>query len=184
MATRVRAAINERGQAYPGPGLDYLAPGRIGGHTEQIGFDPVGRVDLGDVDPVLLGQLDHDPDERRRADHQLLGHPHRVPAQAVGLVEDEEVLEGVGEDQQQRPQLGELEQRHAHQSPVEEEAADLERKVVLPVAQRGDVGDGQVVNIQRLVIALVALQRQPGNCWKIVWSTPSRISDARMPGSG
>ena len=35
----------------------------------------------------------------------------------------------------------------------------MERKVVLPVAQRGDVGDGQVVDVQRLVIALVALQR-------------------------
>ena len=104
-----KSRYNQRRQAYPRPGLDDLAPGRICGHTEQVGFDPVCRVGLGDVDPVLLGQLDHDPDERRRADHELFGHPNRIPAQAVSLIEDEEVLEGVREDQQQRPQLGQLE---------------------------------------------------------------------------
>ena len=157
---------SERGQKGPGPGPEDLAPRRVGGHTKEVAFDPIGRVGLGDVQPVLLRQFDQHPDKRDSADQELPGRPLRVPAEAICLVEDKEVLEGVGEDQQQPTQVGELEQGHAHQSPVEEEAADPERKAVHPVAQRRDVGDGQVVDVERLVIALVALQRQAGELLK------------------
>ena len=73
----------------------------------------VGRVELRDVDPPFLRQLDEDPDERGSTDDQALGHPPRVPADADRLVEVEEVLEGVREDQEDGTDLRDLEDHHA-----------------------------------------------------------------------
>ena len=115
----------------------------------------VGEVELGDVDPPLLRQLDEDPDRRRGDDPEPQGVAGRVTAQPHHLVGDEEVLEGVGEDQQQRAPLGQLERDDAHQPVEVEELRDPERGPAGPVPQRRQVGDRQVVDVHRLVVALV-----------------------------
>ena len=58
--------------------------------------------------------------------------------------------------------LGHLEDDHADHAVVVEELAHAERALVGPVAQRGEVGDGEVVDVQRLVVGLVAVQRDRG----------------------
>ena len=77
------------------------------GTERRVQRQLVGEVQLGDVDPPLLRQLDEDPDRRRGDDpepHAVAGRGHRrKPDHLVG---DEEVLEGVGEDQQQRAPTG------------------------------------------------------------------------------
>ena len=78
---------------------------------------------------------------------------HRAPHD---LVRDEEVLERVGEDQQQRAPLGRLEGDDADQAVEEQGPAHRQRVAVGPVPQHGQVGDGQVVHVHRLVVALVA----------------------------
>ena len=82
--------------------------------------------------------------------------PARVPAQPHQLVGDEEVLEGVGEDQQQGAVAGDLEGHHPDHPVEEEEPRDADRRAARPVLQRGQEGDGQVEQVHRLVVVLVA----------------------------
>src|SRR5215212_4932722 len=49
---------------------DDLAPAGVGRHAEDVLLDDVCCVNLGDMDPIFLRELDDDPDERRRADDQ------------------------------------------------------------------------------------------------------------------
>ena len=145
--------------------------------------DLVGDVELRDVQPVLLWQLHDHPDQRGRAQPPADQQVHGLPARADRLVGDEEVLEDVREDQQQPPGVGELEGQRPDQPVEVEEPADAERRHALPVAQGREVGHGQVEDVHRLVVALVV----GGSCpkaWKIVWSTPSRIRQATIAGSG
>ncbi len=144
-----------------GVGGQQRPPGRVRPAAEQ-GLDGVGYVALGDVDPVLLRQLDDDPDADGGRDDGHAAEVARVPPQSRRLEPDEEVLEGVGKEDQQRPQAGQLEQHDADQPVVEQEAADAEGEQVRPVAKGADVGHGQIVDVQRLVIALVAVERQVG----------------------
>ena len=141
---------------------DRLGPARIGADAEDVLLEEVGHVELRDVDPPLLRQLDDDPDECRRADDQPARHPARIPASADRLVEVEEVLERVRKDQEHGPDLGELEEHDADEPIEVEEAADVERDEVGPVPQRGDVGDRKVVDVERLVVALVVGQIEVG----------------------
>ena len=48
----------------PRPGRDRVGPRASAVDTEDLRLDQVGRVELRDVDPPLLRQLDEDPDER------------------------------------------------------------------------------------------------------------------------
>ena len=82
--------------------------------------------------------------------------------QAHGLDEVEEVLERVGEDEQQGAHLRELERHDADEAVVVQEEAHLEGVRVGPVAHRRHVDDGQVVDVERLVVGLVALERDGG----------------------
>jgi hypothetical protein len=65
------------------------------------------------------------------------------------------------EDQQEEA-IGarELEEQDAGHPVVQQESGDDDRVEVGPVAQCRDVGKGLVVDVQRLVIALVVVQRQ------------------------
>ncbi len=103
-----------------------VGPGVSVEHPEDARLDGVGRVELGDVDPPLLRQLDEDPDERRDPDDEAARHPARVPADAHALVEVEEVLEGVREDEQQGPDLRQLERDDADEPVEVEEPAHVE----------------------------------------------------------
>ncbi len=128
---------------------------RAGDAEPRVVGDGVGEVELRDVDPVLLRQLDEDPQPGRREHPEARRDPRRVVAQRDDRVDDEEELERVGEQQQHRPRLEQLEGQHADQPVVEEELADPDRGEVGPVAQRRDVGDREVVDVERLVGALV-----------------------------
>ena len=108
------------------------------------------------MDPILLRQLDEHPDEGGHADPPAQPPPDRPPPGPDGFVGDEEVLEGVREDQQQRPRVGELERDHADEPVEVEESADPERRHTRPVAQCREVGHRQVVDVHGLVVALVA----------------------------
>jgi hypothetical protein len=57
---------------------------------------------------------------------------------------------------QQRAPVQELEKNDACEAVVEEEPRDLEGVAVRPVPQRREVGDREVVDVERLVVALVA----------------------------
>ena len=70
----------------------------------------------------------------------------------------EEVLERVREDEEQPPRAGALEQRDADEAVVPQEAADDEGRAADPVRDRRDIGDGEVVDVERLVVGLVALE--------------------------
>ena len=78
-----------------------------------------------------------------------------LPAQRDQRVDDEEVLERVREHDQHRAAVEQLERQHADEPVVEEELADAERGVARPVAHHRGVRDREVVDVERLVDALV-----------------------------
>jgi hypothetical protein len=142
---------------------DRVGPRRVLGYAEDARLDEVRRVELRDVDPPLLRQLDEDPDERRDADQQVRASPARVPSCADRLVGVEEVLERVREDQQDRPDLRLLEQHDPSEPVVEEEPADVEPVAADPVPERRQVRQREVVHVERLVVLLVARQVEMGD---------------------
>ena len=66
--------------------------------------------------PDLLWKLDHDPDRRGDRDQVPAPEPRRIPEEADHLVGDEDVLEGVREDHEQRPGARQLEHHDADAS--------------------------------------------------------------------
>jgi hypothetical protein len=108
------------------------------------------------VDPVLLRQLHADPDHRGDHDPGPQTGPGGVAAQPVDLVGDEEVLEHVREDQQERTPLRLLERDDADEPVEVQEPGHPHGRLAGPVPQRREVGDGQVVDVHRLVVALIA----------------------------
>ena len=96
-----RHGHDDRRDHDPGPRREGVQPGRPGRHAEDPLLHDVRGVQLGDVDPPLLRQLDDDPDEGRGSQQDPVAHAPRVPEEAHRLVEDEEVLERVGEDEEQ-----------------------------------------------------------------------------------
>ena len=127
-----------------------------GGSGPGVVGQEVGEVELRHVDPPLLRQLDEDPDEGGDADPPAQPPPRGPPPGADGLVGDEEVLEGVREDQQQCARLGQLERDHADQPVEVQEPGDPVGRHARPVAQGRQVGHRQVVDVHGLVVALVA----------------------------
>ena len=140
------------------------------GHDQACQYEPqigmigheVGEIQLGDVDPPLLGQLDEHGDEDRHRHDRQHRQSRRVPAGAHRLVGDEEVLERVREHQQQPPPVQQLEQRDTDEPIDVQEPAHLKRRRLTPVAHRGEVRDRQIEDVERLVIRLVAGQRVVG----------------------
>ena len=122
---------------------------------ERVLADRVGHVPLRDVDPVLLRQLDEDPEHDRGREPEASRHARGVEAESDHLVRDEEVLERVREDQQHRTRGEQFEEDDAEEPVVEEELRDPERRVTRPVPHRREVGDREVVDVERLVPALV-----------------------------
>ena len=95
------------------------------GDTEgRVVAHGVREVELGDVDPVLLRELDEDPQAGGDEQPEAGGEARRLVAQARDLVGDEEVLERVREQQQHQAVVGELEERDADEAVVEEEPRD------------------------------------------------------------
>ena len=154
------------------------------GTSKILLFDHVGHVKLGDVNPVLLRDLDEDPDGEGGEDNRRRAEALRVPAQADALIEEEEALEGIGEEEEQGPHVQQLEKEHAHDPVVEEEPAHVDRVEVGPVAERGEVLDGKVVDVERLVVALVASEGKGGEGLKdrLVHAVDDQRGDARGQG--
>ena len=161
MAARM-AKNGDRRDQHPRPVGDRRRPavGRV--DAEQRLLDEVGHVELGDVDPPLLRQLDEDPDARRERITVHLPMRSVFQPRRTSSHEEEEVLERVREDEQDGPVLRELERHDADHAVVVQELAHPERALVGPVAQRGEVGDREVVDVERLVVGLVAVQRDGG----------------------
>ncbi len=84
--------------------------------------------------------------------------PLRVPAQRDDLIEDEEVLEGVREYEEEGPDAAELEQHGANEAEIQQETGGVDRFKIRPIPHRREVGDGQVIDVERLVVALVVGQ--------------------------
>ena len=97
---------------------------------------------------------------------------NRVARDPERLDRIEEVLERVREDEEQPPRPGALEQRDAHEAVVPQESAHPEGRAAHPVRDRRDVGDGEVVDVEGLVVGLIA--REVG-----VRASPRRSSGRR-----
>ena len=78
-----------------------------------------------------------------------------VEAEPDHLVGDEEVLERVRKDQQHQAGVQQLEEHDADEPVVEEELGDPESRIARPVPHRREIGDREVVDVERLVPALV-----------------------------
>ena len=125
---QVQSGTGARGRTTNHSTASSASPNRAQSDPEpRMLGDGVGEVELRDVDPVLLRQLHEDPEPRRRQQPEPRRPAGRVPAQPDRLVDDEEVLERVGEHQQHRALARELEREHADEPVVEEELADPER---------------------------------------------------------
>ena len=107
------------------------------------------------MNPVLLRKFYENPDRCGRSDYELGRHPLRIPAKAHRFVEDEEIFERIREDQQNRPPMGELIEKDAHEPVIEEKPADLEGGEIVPVSHRGQVRDREVIDVERLVVRLI-----------------------------
>jgi len=110
------------------------------------------------MDPVFLRQFDEDPDERHRIDDMAPGKPPGVPACADAFDEFEEIFERIGKDEEQQPKLHRLEKRHPDQPVIPEKPAGAECMQIGPVPHRRDIGDGQIVDIERFVVALIPIE--------------------------
>ena len=161
-----------------------VAPTRCAVDAEHGLLHEVGEVVLGHVDPPFLGQLDEDPDEGGEPDHRPPAHAARVPTRPHHLVGDEEVLERVRERHEQPALLRDLERQHADEAVVPEESGDLDGDAVRPVPIHRQVGDGEVVDVERLVVVLVRVEVRSVSCCRIVWSAASTTSTTRIAGSG
>ncbi len=179
--TATRKAIDDPPLAGEG-----IRPRRSGRHPEDALLDDVGRVQLRDVDPPLLGQLDDDPDERRDADGQARADAPGVPTHPDGLDGVEEVFEGVGEDEQQRPDA--RSPRTPARPPVGS-STGTSSPGTRPgwsscAASRGRRSTGSRCRAPCHSPG-TRRGRHPGaSAWNTVWSTASMISAAIMAGSG
>jgi hypothetical protein len=79
-----------------------------------------------------------------------------------GGVGDEEVLERVREDEQDPSFLVHLEQPDPEEPVVPEEAGDVDRSRVGPVAVDGQERDRQIEDVEGLVVVLIAVEVQVG----------------------
>ena len=86
----------------------------------------------------------------------------RVPLGTDRGVGDEEVLERVGEDEQDPSLLEDLEEPHADEPVVPEEASDVDGARVRPVPVDGEERDREVEDVEGFVVVLVSVEVEVG----------------------
>lgn len=146
----------------PGAVRDRIHSSVVGSDPEGVDLQPLVGAATGHVNPVFLGQLHEGPGADCDGDQVGGTQAGSPPPQAHDLVVDEVQLKGGGKQQQPCPLVRNAEDRHPHQSVVEQRPADPDCRRIAPVADHGVVGEREVVGIEGLVEVLIPIKRCPG----------------------